>query len=128
MQKVGAQYLVKRFADQLMAPPPAPADSDEAAESNAPAVAPAPAGDLDGQVVRDESGRRLGIARRVHDIAVYVIAEAGADREQALADCLEDPGMQVLLSTTDDHLTGLIYVPDPSRGPRQVEGTRADEV
>lgn len=123
MQKIGAQYALKKIGDYVMAPPPQAAETDEETS-----VAAAPA-DLDGQVITDEEGQSLGVARRVAGVAVYVIAERRAGLEEQLRAAIVDPEGRVFFHHAEDgRLTGLIYVPDPSARPAPVAVTRADDV
>jgi hypothetical protein len=127
VQRIGAQYLVKRVTDYVMAPP---AQAGEPANAETVAAAPAAESgpDLDGEEVRDDEGKRLGIARRLRDIAVYVVADGFGDRVETLQRCIEDPETRVLFHTVDGRLAGLIYVPDPSKAPARSGGMRADDV
>ncbi len=116
MQKMGASYVAKRIADQLMAPPAKRAEPSE------------PAGGPDGEVFHDEDGQPLGMAYRVPGVAVYVVSD-GYDSPQAeLERCLAEPESRLFFHTEDGRITGLVYVPDPSRAPRRVEAFRADDV
>lgn len=127
VQKIGAQYLVKRITDYVVAPPAPPgepASSETAATTPAAASGP----DLDGQEIRDDEGRRLGIARRLPDIVVYVVSDGFGDRVEALQRCVADPEARVLFHTVDGRLAGLVYVPDPKKAPVRAGGLRADEV
>lgn len=116
MQRIGGQYLAKRLADQLLAPPARPAE---------PA---APDEDLDGQVFRDDEGEPVGTARRVPGVAVYVVADGTGDHADELARCLEEPGSRLYWRAEEGRITGLIYAPDPDRVVVRVAATRADEV
>jgi len=58
VQKIGAHYLAKRIADQLLAPPAQPATAAQPVEGEVAG------GDLDGHVVHDEHGQPLGTAHR----------------------------------------------------------------
>ena len=122
MQKIGAHYLAKRIADQLLAPPAQPATAAQPVEGEVAG------GDLDGHVVHDEHGQPLGTAHRLRDVAVYVVADGYGDYEDELRRCLEDPEPRVFLYTEGARIAGLIYVPDPSRAPRRVSAIRSDEV
>jgi hypothetical protein len=126
VQKIGAQYLVKRITDYVVAPPSQAAEQESAAPATAVPAASGP--DLDGEEIRDDEGRRLGTARRLRDVAVYVVADGVGDRVEALQQCLDDPESRVLFHTVDGRLAGLIYVPDPSKAPPRAGGMRADEV
>lgn len=125
MQKVGAQYVIKKVSDYVMAPPP---QADEVEEDVAQPVSGAP--NLDGQVIRDEEGQRLGIARRIADVAVYVIADSRSGLEEQLKAIITDPEGRVFFHhDADGRLTGLIYAPDPSRHPAAgVAVTRPDDI
>ena len=124
MQKVGAQYALKKISDYVMAPQPQAADADEQIVEGAQAPA-----DLDGQVITDEEGQSLGVARRVGNVAVYVIAPSRAGLEDQLKSAITDPEGRVFFHHSDDgRLSGLIYLPDPSTRPAPVSVTRADDV
>jgi hypothetical protein len=126
VQKIGAQYLVKRVTDYVMAPS---AEGEAAPGETAAAPAAAASGpDLDGEEIRDDEGQRLGTARRLRETAVYVVADGFGDRVEALQRCIEDPETRVLFHTVDGRLAGLIYVPDPNKAPARSGGMRADEV
>jgi hypothetical protein len=122
VQKIGAQYLVKKFTDYVTAPP---AEAPEQ-EPGMPAATALP--DLDGQVIEDDEGQPIGTAHRLRDVAVYVVSRGYGDRAEELRECIGDPESRVLFHTVDGRLAGLIYVPDPSKAPRQAAGMRADEV
>jgi len=123
VQKMGASYLAKKFADQIMAPPPAPAEEADEAPAGAP--------DLTGQIITDEEGRAIGRAYRLPEVAVYLIAERGADLTAELARTLAEPDNRLFFQTEGDRITGLIYAPDPARATSaspNVHGIRADDV
>jgi hypothetical protein len=129
VQKIGAQYLVKRISDYVTAPQPAE-DPEQPQPAAAPPqmVAETVPDLLDGQTVRDEEGQNVGIARRVHDVSVYVIGEGFGDRVQALQDAIDDPDSKILFHSVDGRLAGIIYVPDPSKRVAKSTGMRADDV
>ncbi len=116
MQKMGASYVAKRIADQLMAPPAKRAEPSE------------PAADPDGEVFHDEEGQPLGTAYRVPGVAVYVVSDGYDSPQDELERCLAEPESRLFFHTEDGRITGLVYVPDPSRAPRRVEAIRADDV
>jgi hypothetical protein len=128
MQRVGAQYLVKKFADQILAPPEqAPAEQSSEVE----AVQTVPLNDvasLDGQIILNEEGRRLGIARQLVEVKIYVVSQTAHNLPGQLQDCLADPETEVMFHYDDGRLTGIIYVPASARGAGNVAGTRADDV
>jgi hypothetical protein len=123
VQKIGAQYLVKKFADYVTAPPPEAPEAEPGELEAAPELP-----DLDGQAIADDDGQPLGTARRLRDVAVYVVSEGFGDRAEELTRCIDDPESRVLFHTVDGRLAGLIYVPDPSKAPKRTSGLRADEV
>jgi len=130
VQKIGAQYLVKRISDYVTAPPPT-AESRESGpvEPRASAVQEEDDGlDLDGEAIRNDDGHVIGIARRIRNVAVYVISDTSANRLESLQACVDDPESRVLFHTVDGKLQGLIYVPDPEKAPARVGGFRADDI
>lgn len=127
VQKVGAQFVVKKISDYVMAPPPE-ADADAEAEERASAPA-RPASDLDGQTITDEHGEPLGVARRVANVAVYLITDSRRDLEEQLKQTIVDPEGRVFFAHDDRGvLTGLIYVPDPASRPAPTAITRPDDI
>lgn len=125
MQKVGAQFVVKKISDYVMAPPPR--DAEEIEEEQP--VGQAAPGSLDGQIITDENGEQLGVARHVANVAVYVIAGSRAGLEEQLKETITDPEGKVFFHHSDTgRLMGLIYAPDPSRRPAPVFATRAEDI
>ena len=120
MQGKASAYIVKRLGDELFAKPAPPTDPVDAAE-------PEP-DDLDRRMIHDEDGRRVGLALRVHRLAVYVISDGHGGAEEQFARCLDDPDHRLLFQTTDGRITGLIYAPDPNRLPPRGDALRPDEV
>jgi hypothetical protein len=124
VQKVGAQFVVKKISDYVMAPPPQADEAPEVAQGAQPA-----ASDLNGQVIKDEEGRSLGVARRVANVAVYLVTDRRAGLEEQLKATITDPEGQVFFHHKEDGtLAGLIYVPDPSSRPAPVSVTRPDDI
>jgi hypothetical protein len=130
VQKIGAQYLVKRISDYVTAPPAtAEAKAEEPAEARTtPGQETDDSVDLDGEAIRDDDGQVIGIARRIRNVAVYVISDTSANRLETLQECVDDPESRVLFQTVDGRLAGLIYVPDPEKAPPRVGGFRADDI
>jgi hypothetical protein len=130
VQKIGAQYLMKRVSDYVTAPPAtAEAKATEPTEPRATAAHDIDeSNNLDGEAIRDDDGQVIGIARRVRDVAVYVISDTSANRLDVLHGCVDDPESRVLFQTVDGRLVGLIYVPDPDKAPPRVGGFRADDI
>src|SRR4051812_27880721 len=119
VQRVGAQYALKKISDYVMAPPPADADPDQpqTAAQSAPAAALASPG-IDGQTINDENGAPLGVARHVANVAVYLITDQRRELGNQLQQTIVDPEMRVYFHHDDrGNLDGLIYVPDPTRRP-----------
>ncbi len=126
LQRKAGTFLVKRINDELFAKPATPADAGEAATPASPAP---PVDDLDGQMIHDEEKRPVGIANRVPDIAVYVVFDGYGNPTNELTRSIDDPGTRVMFQHTDrGQITGVIYVPDPSRAPQRAEGMRPDDV
>ena len=136
VQKIGAQYLVKRISDYVTAPASQPGAAPEQPQPQPhegqpqPQVQAAPAAPdlLDGQVVRGEDGESVGIARRVAEVGVYFVGEGFGDRIQTLQEIIDDPDTTILFHSVDDRLAGIIYVPDASKRAAKSSGMRADDV
>ncbi len=132
MQKIGAQYIGKKLYDTLMAPPPQPVQVEVEDERGASVQVDASRmPDLTGQTISDERGAAIGHARRLRDVAVYVIAEPGDDPDAELTRCLAETGMRLLFQMDGDRIAGLIYAPDPERVREQrlrSRAVRADDV
>jgi hypothetical protein len=125
VQKVGASYVMRKVSDYVMAPPKADQVVEEEVEETSVPRVP----DLDGQIITDENGASLGTARRVAEVAVYVITENRRGLEDQLKSTIEDPEGRVFFHHAEDgRLTGLIYVPDPASRPAPVAATRADDI
>ncbi len=125
--KIAGQYVAKRLYDQILAPP----KQVEEAEDDAPVErreVEVEADELHGQVVTDDEGRPVGTARRLRQVAVYVVADRHANAEAELLRSLNEPESRLLLRSEDGRLTALIYVPDPDSAPAQVEGIRSDDI
>jgi hypothetical protein len=125
--KIAGQYIVKRIYDQVLAAPPE--REDDAVEPEPQPRAETRVDDqLDGQVVLDDEGNPLGIARRLGSIGVYVVSERRGDAESELLRALNDPTSQLLIRSDDGRVSGLIYVPDPDSAPPRVDGIRSDDI
>ena len=125
MQKVGAQFVVKKISDYVMAPPP---QAEEPTEAEQLQVVQGPP-DLDGQIITDENGDRLGVARRLTGVNVYLIADTRAGLENQLKATIDDPNGRVFFHHAEDgRLTSVIYVPDPSSRPATVAASRPDDI
>lgn len=126
VQRVGAQYALKKISDYVMAP----AGQDEAGEGEAAAPASAPVvASIDGQTITDEHGQALGTARLVASVAVYLITDQRRGLGEQLQQTVGDPDTRVYFHHDDQgRLAGLIYVPDPSKRPAAVAATRPDDI
>jgi hypothetical protein len=128
MQRVGAQYLVKKFADQFLMPPEQ-ATAEQATAPEATQTVPInEVANLDGQVIMNEEGRRMGIARHLANVAVYLVSHSADNLEGQLQECITDPETEVMFHEDNGRLTGIIYVPASARGAGNIAGTRADDV
>ena len=131
VQKIGAQYLAKRVADQLLNPTPAAqptAETGQSVQATAPAAATARSQGPEMLVVTDETGRSIGSAYRVADVAVYVVANPNLDRAAELEHSFSDPETQVYFHHENGRLAGIIYAPVRSRTLGNLQGGRADDV
>lgn len=123
MQKIGAQFLLKKAKDQLLAPP---SPDEPVAEAPQTQYVAAPSGP-DSVEVHDEEGNLIGTAYRV-DATVYAVTYGRGRPDAALARALNEENPQVLVQRSGSRITGVIYVPDPnSDGPRGA-ATRADDI
>jgi len=118
MQKIGAQYVLKKITDQVMAPPKEAEPVAEAEETVRP-LGP------DSVVVEDEEGNEL-VAYRL-DVAVYAVTRGRGRPEAALARSLESENGQVMVQREGNRIVGIIYVPEPGDEPRGI-ATRADDI
>ena len=138
MQRVAGQYVVKKFADQLLGSEEKQAQQQQGAgpEQQPQQYAPAPAGtvpttggELNGSMIYDDEGNRLGIARHVADVSVYLISHNAAELNRNLQQTIVDPEMELRLSTDGNgRLTGLIYVPASARAAQSIPGMRSDDI
>jgi hypothetical protein len=119
---------MRKVSDYVMAPPKeAEAEQEETTADAQPRGPEIP--DLDGQTITDEVGQSLGVARRVANVPVYIITSSRSGLEDQLKATIEDPAGRVFFHHTEDgRLSGLIYVPDPSKRPTPVAVTRADDI
>lgn len=118
MQKIGAQYLLKKVADQVMTPK----EEAPVAETQLEVTRSGP----DSLEVHDEEGNVIGTAYRV-DVAVYAVTYGRGRPEAALARSLEEENTQVMVQREGGRIASVIYVPDPNGAPRGV-ATRADDI
>lgn len=140
MQRVAGQYVVKRFADQLLGPqdqqePGRHPAGEGQGQQSAPAQQSAgpvlaAGGELDGSMIYDDEGNRLGVARHVAGVSVYLVTHSTGELNRRLQQTVAgDPEMELRVSTdANGMITGLIYVPSAARAAQNITGTRADDV
>ena len=141
MQRVAGQFVVKKFADQLLGSDEKQAQQQQ--QGNAPEQQPqqqyasaAPAtpaqatgGELNGSMIYDDDGSRLGIARHVAEVSVYLVSHTAAELNRNLQNTIADPDMELRLSTDGNgRVTGLIYVPSSARAAQNIPGIRSDDI
>lgn len=129
--KFGAQWAIKKIADEVMAPPSAPAQQQE--PTPAPQQhAPAPVeehDEFDGEIVNDENGVPIGTAHRMRAVNIYLVSDSHGNLEKELQDCLEDEeSRRYFIRDKRGRLTGVIFAPHPDRMPSKAEALRADEI
>lgn len=127
--KIGAQWAIKKIADEVMAPPPPPPDPAEKAAAAAPAP-PAPEYDeFDGELVNDEQGNPIGTAHRMRSVGIYVVSDSHGNLEKELQDCIEDEeSRKFFIRDKRGRLTGIIFAAHPDRMPAKAQALRADEI
>lgn len=132
VQRIGAQYLAKKIADQMLNPSPAaqPSAGDQAQPAQATTTGPSSSRSQgsDMLLVNDENGRSIGAAYRVADVAVYVVTNPQFDRAAELQQSLSDPDTQIYFHHENGRLSGIIYAPSKMRSLGDVQGGRADDV
>jgi hypothetical protein len=134
MQRVAGQYVVKKFADTLLRDDPPAQQPEQGQPQQGYQQAPAPAGqvaggELNGSMIYDDDGNRLGVARHVSEVSVYVVSHTAAEINRTLQQAIADPEMELRLATDGNgRVTGLIYVPSTARAAQNIRGTRLDDV
>ncbi len=129
--KIGAQWAIKKIADEVMAPPSAPPAQNEPAAAAAPQVqAPVEEYDeFDGEIVDDENGNPIGTAHRMRAINIYLVSDSHGNLEKEFQDCLEDEeSRRYFIRDKRGRLTGVIFAPHPDRMPQKAQALRADEI
>ncbi len=119
MQKIGAQYVLKKITDQVMAPPK---EAEPVVEAEEPVRQIGP----DSVIVTDEEGNEL-VAYRL-DVEVYAVTHGRGRAEAALARSLGGENVQVMVQREGGRITGIIYVPEPGGDEPRGEATRADDI
>lgn len=144
LPKMGASYVIKKFADEVMAEPKAAVESamatalDSGAGRTA-ATAPSPSApgappqkatdEWDGQQITNEDGEVIGIARRVRQVGLYVISNGFGDLASELESCvLDEESRRFFVHDAQGLVAGLIYAPHPDKMPVRAEAFRADEI
>ena len=117
MQKIGAQWALKKISDTVMAPAPQAVEVEQGA---------IPDDHPDQITVNDAEGNSLGTAYRLN-IPIYVVTHGRGRPDAALARSLDDPNSQVLVQRQGSRVVGVIYVPDPEFRPTG-EAVRADDI
>lgn len=130
--KIGAQWALKKIADEVMAPPSTPSDPGEPpSHAAAPAYA-APAeepDEFDGELVHDEAGNPVGTAHRMRSIGIYLVSDSHGNLEKELQACIEDEeSRKFFIRDKRGRLTGIIFAPHPDRMPTRADALRADEI
>ena len=132
VQKIGAQYLAKKIADQMLNPTPAAqpasAEQSQATQSISTTSSSPRSQGSDMLLVNDENGRTIGAAYRVPDVAVYVVTNPQFDRAAELELGLSDSDTQVYFHHENGRLAGIIYAPSKTRSLGDLQGGRADDV
>lgn len=143
LPKMGASYVIKKFADEVMAEPKAAVESAMAtaldptlsksqssgALATAAAQRQAIADSWDGQEISSEDGEVIGTARRVHQVGLYVISDGFGDLASELESCvLDDDSRRFFVHDAQGRIAGLIYAPHPDKMPVRAEGLRADDI
>ncbi|MEZ4499290.1 MAG: hypothetical protein R2839_04300 [Thermomicrobiales bacterium] len=143
LPKMGASYVIKKFADEVMAEPKAAVESAMAtaldptlsksqssgASATAAAQRQAIADSWDGQEISSEDGEVIGTARRVHQVGLYVISDGFGDLASELESCvLDDDSRRFFVHDAQGRIAGLIYAPHPDKMPVRAEGLRADDI
>jgi hypothetical protein len=135
LPKMGASYVIKKFADEVMAEPKAIVESalnEPFQQQPAPKLAPAPPAekdDFDGQSISDESGEVIGTARRLRQIALYIVSDTYGDLASEFEQCvLDDESRKYFVHDEQGRIAGLIYAPHPDRMPAKAQAIRADDI
>lgn len=135
VQKIGAQYLAKKIADQMLNPTQAaPAaqqsgpDQGNVQQSTVNNSTSAQRQGSDMLVVNDENGHSIGAAYRVAEVAVYVVTNPQFDRAHELERSIGEADTQVYFHHENGRLAGIIYAPSKTQTLGDLHGGRADDV
>ena len=122
MQRTVGMYIANRIKDEILKPPAeAEVERDDEETYEDP---------LDGEAITNEDGAVLGVAQRLHGVALYVVGSRGANANTELERAMNDPEAEVIVHREGRTISALVYVPSataqlPSSG---AAGFRADEV
>lgn len=124
MQRTIGMYIANKIKDEIFTPQRVETEDGEI-EYVEPEHDP-----LDGELIRDDQGRSLGRAYRLHDVAVYVVAGNNADRDAELDRAVNDPETELIIHWEGDQIAALVYVPVQARNAAAsgIRGVRADDV
>lgn len=144
MQRVAGQFVVKKFADQLLGSDEKQAQQNQQQnQGGAPEQQPqqqhapvpqaasvqATGGELNGNMIYDDDGNRLGIARHVSEVSVYLISHNATELNRTLQQAVNDPDTEIRFGTDNNgRVTGLIYVPSSARAAQSIPGIRSDDI
>ena len=123
MQRTVGMYIANRIKDEILKPPAEAGENVQEAHVQTEDA-------LDGETVTNADGQVLGTARRLHNVAVYVVGHPGANANTDLERAMNDPDAEVIVHREGRAITALVYVPSETAtlpsGP--THGFRADEV
>ncbi len=127
--KIGAQWAIKKIADEVMAPPPAPPPPNEPPAQQAYQAPVEEYDEFDGEIVNDEEGSPIGTAHRMRSIGIYLVSDSHGNLEKELQDCIEDEeSRKYFIRDKRGRLTGVIFAPHQDRMPARAQALRADEI
>ncbi len=139
LPKMGASYVIKKFADEMMAEPKAAVESavstalDPTYGSPSGARVAAPQNEQpdewDGQTIANEEGEVIGTARRMREVSIYLVSDTYGDHRAELEACINDAeSRRFLVHDEKGRLAGLIYAPHPDRMPARPDVIRAEDI
>jgi len=138
LPKMGASYVIKKFADEIMAEPKAAIESAMATAVDPSAATPsatqkatatAEIDEWDGQSITSEEGEVIGTARRVRQVNLYVISDTYGDLASELESCvLDEESRRFFVHDDRGRVVGLVYAPHPDKMPVRAEAFRADDI
>lgn len=128
--QIGASFVLKKLAEEVIAPPSNPGNADQPhVTTELAAPPPIEEDELDGHALTDEEGEEIGTARRLREIAIYVVSDTHGDLASELEECvLDDESRRYFVKDEMGRITGIIYAPHPDRMPHRTEAIRADDI